>query len=186
MNTHSLAKRMMLLQMLRRKYLHGSCFSKEIVPGQYPLLNHLNSNPEATQQELAAMLFVSPASVAQSTKRLQKAGLLEKETDPQNLRKNRLRVTKAGQEAVVSVRAVINALDDRILAGFSEAEMESLSGMVERMIINLATEEDLVLLRAMEDQSATPSGLTFSGRNCPNDPHSRHRRANPAAKPEKP
>lgn len=185
MDTHSLSKRMMLLQMLRRRYLHGSCFSKEIVPGQYPLLNHLSSNPEATQQELATMLFVSPASVAQSTKRLQKAGLLEKETDPQNLRKNRLRVTEAGQEAVVSVRAVIDALDDRILAGFSQEELASLNGMLERMIINLANEEDLALLRAMEEHSAPP-GILFNGHNCPNDPHSRHRRAYPAAKPDKP
>ena len=174
----------MLLQMLRRKYLHGSCFSKEIVPGQYPLLNHLNSNPEANQQELAAMLFVSPASVAQSTKRLQKAGLLEKETDPQNLRKNRLRVTEAGQEAVFSVRQVVDALDQRKFTGFSEAEMESLSGMMERMIVNLANEEDLALLRAMEEHSAPP-GMLFNGHNCPNDPHSRHSRQCPAVNPDK-
>ena len=114
MDVHSLSKRMMLLQMLRRRNLHNSCFTKEIVPGQYPLLNYLSGNPEATQQELATVLFVSPASVAQSTKRLQKAGLLEKESDPENLRKNRLRVTAAGQEAVGSVRQVVEALDQRI------------------------------------------------------------------------
>ena len=67
--------------------MHGPCFASEIVPGQYPLLNYLSRHPDAAQQELASVLFVSPASVAQSTKRLQKAGLLEKASDPENLRK---------------------------------------------------------------------------------------------------
>lgn len=185
MDVHALSKRMMLLQMLRRRNLHNSCFAKEIVPGQYPLLNYLSGNPEATQQELATVLFVSPASVAQSTKRLQKAGLLEKESDPENLRKNRLRVTAAGQEAVVSVRQVMNALDQRIFAGFSEAEMESLSDMMERMIVNLATEEDLSLLRSIEEHNAPP-GVLLHDPNCNNGPHSHHRRTSAAAKPEKP
>lgn len=182
MDTRALSKRMMLLQMLRRRNLHGSCFAKEIVPGQYPLLNYLSGNPEATQQELATMLFVSPASVAQSTKRLQKAGLLEKESDPQNLRKNRLRVTAAGQEAVVSVRQVMDALDRRIFDGFSEEEMANLNGMLDRMIVNLATEEDLVLLRAMEEHSAPP-GMLFKGHSCSDDSHPHHCRASSAFKP---
>ncbi|HWP21915.1 MAG TPA: MarR family transcriptional regulator [Candidatus Cryosericum sp.] len=185
MDVHSLSKRMMLLQMLRRRNMHNSCFTKEIVPGQYPLLNYLSGNPEATQQELATVLFVSPASVAQSTKRLQKAGLLEKESDPKNLRKNRLRVTAAGQEAVVSFRQVINALDQRIFSGFSEAETESLSSMMERMIVNLATEEDLVLLHSIETQNASPKVL-LANADCKNGAHSHRRKANDAAKPEEP
>jgi len=186
MDTHSLSKRMMLLQMLRRRKMHSSCFSKEIVPGQYPLLSHLSRNPDATQQELAAMLFVSPASVAQSTKRLQKAGLLEKETDPQNLRKNRLRVTAAGQEAADSFREAIDELDMAMFRGFNEEELESLSKMLERLIVNMATEEDLAMLLAAEERGIPAPGILFHKPPCPNDPHSRHRRAYPAAKPDKP
>ena len=64
-------------------------------------------------------------------------------------------------------------------------ELASLNGMLERMIINLANEEDLAMLRAMEEHSAPP-GILFNGHNCPNDPHARHRRACPAPKPDKP
>ena len=149
---HRLGKRMMILQLLRRRVIHGKNSEKEIVPGQYPLLNYLSKNPEATQQELATMLFVSPASVAQSTKRLQKAGLLEKECNPNNLRQNRLRVTEAGQEAVNGFRAFIESVDQQTLLGFSDAEIESLTHMLNRMIKNLATDEDLGLLRAMEEK----------------------------------
>lgn len=147
---HQLGKRMLVLQLLRRKMIHGKNCENEIVPGQYPLLNHLNSHPNATQQELATMLFVSPASVAQSTKRLQNAGLLEKTSDPNNLRRNRLNVTAAGQEAVESFRAVVDEVDRQTFRGFSDADMDELVAMLNRMIKNLATSDDLALLHSME------------------------------------
>ena len=154
MKMHLLGKRMLALQMLRRRMIHGKNCEKEIVPGQYPLLNYLSSHPDATQQELATMLFVSPASVAQSTKRLQNAGLLEKTSDPANLRRNRLRVTPAGQEAVESFRAVVDGVDRQTFRGFTDEDMDTLVSFLNRMIKNLATADDLHLLQSMEDTDA--------------------------------
>ena len=169
MDTHWLGKRLMLLQMLRRRSMHGPCFANEIVPGQYPLLNYLSRHPDATQQELASMLFVSPASVAQSTKRLQKAGLLEKASDPENLRKNRLRVTPAGQEAVDSVRSAIDAIDRRLFEGFAEPELETLSNLLDRLIRNLATEEDLAMFQTMYERGDSPHDALFAPRTGAGD-----------------
>jgi len=149
---HRLGKRLMLLMMLRRRALHGRNCEKDIVPAQYPLLDYLSKNPDATQQALADMLFVSPASVAQSTKRLQSAGLLEKTADPENLRKNRLRVTEAGLEAMASMRALSEHVDRQTFQGFSEEEESQLLRLLNRMIQNLATGEDLALLREMESR----------------------------------
>ncbi len=151
MDNHSLGKRMMILHMLRRKTMHRQHCENEIVPAQYPLLNHLSKNPDATQRELADMLFVSPASVAQSTKRLQAAGLLEKTPDPENMRKNRLRVTQEGQAVVDSIRDSIESVDVQTFLGFSEEEKEMLNDMINRMIQNLATGDDLSMLASMED-----------------------------------
>jgi len=162
---HLLGKRLMVLQMLRRKMIHGKNCEKEIVPGQYPLLNYLSGHPDATQQDLATMLFVSPASVAQSTKRLQNAGLLEKTSDPDNLRKNRLRVTQSGQEAVDSFRALVDSVDQQTFRGFTDEDMETLIRLMNRMIQNLATDEDLFLLRSIEEAEMTCS------HECPVDLH---------------
>jgi DNA-binding MarR family transcriptional regulator len=151
-----LGKRMMLLQLLRRRLMHGHNCERDIVPGQYPLLNYLSNHPDATQQELASMLFVTPASVAQSTKRLQSAGLLEKASDPDNLRKNRLRVTRAGQDVVDNFRALAETIDRQTFAGFSDAEKELLLDMLNRMIRNIATDEDMAMLASMD--SAHPHG----------------------------
>ena len=159
MDSQTLGKRIMLLHMLRRRTMHDQNSEREIVPGQYPLLNFLSNHPDASQQDLAAVLFVSPASVAQSTKRLQNAGLLKKAIDPGNLRKNRLHLTPAGQSAVNSFRSLMDVVNRQTFRGFSEEEMQQLLAYHDRMICNLATEEDLDMLRDVEstDREDIPS-----------------------------
>ena len=154
MDQHGLGKRIILLSMLRRRMMHSVNSEKEVVPGQYPLLNYLSKNPDASQQDLANMLFVSPASVAQSTKRLQNVGMLEKMSDPENLRKNRLRVTPAGQAVVDSFHKHAEQVDRQTFAGFTEDEEAQLLSLLNRMIQNLATEEDIAIFRVMDGQDA--------------------------------
>ena len=159
MDLHGLGKRIILLSMLRRRMMHGVNCEKEVVPGQYPLLNYLSKNPDASQQDLANMLFVSPASVAQSTKRLQNVGMLEKMSDPENLRKNRLRVTPAGQAVVDSFHKLAEQVDQKTFAGFTEDEEAQLLTLLNRMIKNLATEEDLAIFRVIEGREIPHGNL---------------------------
>ena len=147
----------MLLHMLRRRRMHEINSETEIIPGQYPLLNYLSKNPNASQQDLANMLFVSPASVAQSTKRLQCAGLLKKTSNPDNLRKNRLRITPAGQAIVDSFQSLLDVVNQETFRGFSEDELDQLQEFHNRMIRNLAAKEDLDALREMEQADSAPA-----------------------------
>lgn len=155
MEQHSLGKRLMLLHMMRRRKMHCMNSEKEVVPGQYPLLHYLSKHPDASQQDLANMLLVSPASVAQSTKRLQSAGMLEKTSDPENLRKNRLRVTPAGQAIVDTFHAMSVQVDRQTFQGFSPEEQALLLSMLNRMIQNLATQEDLSMHQFLDDRAKT-------------------------------
>lgn len=138
-------KRMMFLHMLRRKYTHNHCLDNTLQPGQYPLLNLLVLSPGMTQQELAATMHVSPASVAQSTKRLQKAGLIEKRADPENLRCNLLHVTEPGMAIVRSFRDVFSNVDKQMLKGFSDDELVLVKSMLDRMVANLSEDDDSTL-----------------------------------------
>jgi DNA-binding MarR family transcriptional regulator len=142
MTADEVGKRIMFLHMLRRKYTHNHCFDSALQPGQYPLLNYLLANPGLTQQELAAALHVSPASVAQSTKRMQKVGLVEKRADPDKLRCNRLHVTDAGHATVNAFQEVFSAVDNQMFKGFDEAELELIKNVLDRMIANLTEDED--------------------------------------------
>lgn len=144
-------KRMIFLHMLRRKYTHNHCMGNTLQPGQFPLLNFLVANPGMTQQGLAAAMHVSPASVAQSTKRLQKAGLIEKRADPENLRCNLLHVTDAGLEIVQSFRKVFSRVDEQMLKGFSDDELELIKTMLDRMAANLTEDDDSTFSWSEED-----------------------------------
>ena len=139
-----LGAKMLMLHILRRKSIHkaaaaGACL---LAPGQFPLLRYLVANPDATQQELSEGLFVTPASVALSTKRMQKAGLIEKHADPNNLRCNRLSVTKTGYEAFRTTCSVFDAVDEQTFRGFTNEELLDMATLADSMIANLSDGED--------------------------------------------
>ena len=89
------------------------------------------------QRELAEMLHVSPAAVANSLKSLEKSGYIRREPGQQDARRNRVILTEKGASAVEGCQAVFERINDRMLAGFSEAEKEQLSGFRRRMLHNL-------------------------------------------------
>jgi DNA-binding MarR family transcriptional regulator len=80
----------------------------------------------STQSQIAEEMQVSPASLSMSIKRMQKAGLLEKVKDEHDLRRNQIRLSPAGQEAM-----------DNSLHGFNDAEIDQLGSYLDRMFANL-------------------------------------------------
>ncbi|MDO4572582.1 MAG: MarR family winged helix-turn-helix transcriptional regulator, partial [Clostridia bacterium] len=101
--------------------------------------------PDCTQALLAEQLRVTPASIALSTKRLEKAGLIERRVDPDNRRCNRLRSTDEGAHAADTYRQCFNAVDSRTFRGFSEEERAQLASYLDRMIKNIAGSDTVPL-----------------------------------------
>ena len=58
--------------------------------GQPMMIQTIMNNPGMTQFELSEKMNVTPASIAISTKRMEKMGYLRKEEDPNNLRVKKL------------------------------------------------------------------------------------------------
>lgn len=85
----------------------------------------LRANPGCTQVQVADHLRVSPASIALSTKRLQKAGYLTKEVDAENLRCKRLYISEEGQRVCAMCRERLDQIDAVAFQGFSEEELEA-------------------------------------------------------------
>ena len=107
------------------------------------VLGFVKNNDGCTQIQLANFLRVTAASVALSTKRLQKAGLLDKEVDENNLRCNRLHVTPAGERLIADCKDILNQFDQEIFAGFDSAELETLYGYLNRIAVNLGGGREL-------------------------------------------
>ncbi len=101
--------------------------------GQVAIMKTIESNENCTQADIAEMLGVTPASVATSTKRLQKAGLVTKNVDSENLRCKRLALTDKGREAITRHMSFFDDYDKLVFEDFSEDEKEQLSGYLRRI-----------------------------------------------------
>lgn len=130
----------MLLNVLRGRRLRERNTGCGLHDGQLPVLECLIASPGCTQRQLARRLVVTPASIAQSTKRLQRAGLIEKRVEQDNLRCNRLYATENGIALAQEYRRNLDILDAETLHGFSVEEMQLLAGLLDRMIANINPE----------------------------------------------
>jgi DNA-binding MarR family transcriptional regulator len=126
-----------LLRKLERSLLFTMMAKAGLYPGQLPILEFIQAHEGCTQTEIARHLTVSAASIASSTKRMQKAGLILKKTDQYNLRANMLFLTPKGRELAGLCRAEINALQSAYLNGFQESEKEQIIQLLSRINENI-------------------------------------------------
>ena len=91
-----------------------------------------------SQKQLAQQLHVSPATVANSLKSLERGGYVRKEPDPADARRNQVYITDKGRQAVTQCIQVFQTVDAQTLVGFSPEEQEQLRGYHQRMLDNLS------------------------------------------------
>lgn len=148
--------RMEKLHLLRRIILQKATADIGLHMGQLPILEYVRKNDGCTQAELAEKLLVSPASIALSTKRMEKEGLLEKHVDENNLRRNQLTVTEKGRKISEQCRSIFNEADTRMFAGFDKNELEHFLACLDKMLFNITGKDaehfDLFTLTSLERQ----------------------------------
>ena len=93
-----LVKRFNLLIIKRRLLLQKGTSDVGLYWGQLPILKYIAHHNNCSQIDIARSLELSPASVAISTKRLEKAGMLTKVADETDLRCKKLAITEQGRE----------------------------------------------------------------------------------------
>lgn len=118
--------------------------------GQLRILEHIIKNERCTQSDIAEKLDVSPASIALSTKRLQKTGMIKKAEDNNNRRCNILTVTEKGHETVVECRRELDLFDEKMFAGTSGEERLFLTNILERLLKN-CTSDKVDVYKLMHD-----------------------------------
>ena len=96
MELHELMRKLHKLELVQQLAHRRGAQEHGLYFGQMPVLDFVAANPGCTQVQVADHLRVSPASIALSTKRLQKAGYLTKEVDAENLRCKRLYISEEG------------------------------------------------------------------------------------------
>lgn len=109
-----------------------------IHPGQLPVLKTVQENEGISLRELAKRLHVKPPTVTVTVKRMERAGLLCKKSDTEDLRISRIYLTEKGKSISAGVIAQMEENERILTRGFSEEELQTLRDFFERMIENLA------------------------------------------------
>ena len=129
------------IQLLRRRYLQQELMDLGLHPSQLPILEYIQQHEGCSQVEISQDLAVTPASIALSTKRMQKAGFLKKQADQDNLRCNRLSLTPKGAAASKACRESFDRFEKLMFDGFEQKELEQLEDYLDRMTMNITGEE---------------------------------------------
>ena len=120
-----------------RKNVEREVAALGIHPSQHHLLMYLSDNGQSTQSSIAAAMEVSSPTIAVSLKKLEKGGYIKKKMDSADNRFNRIVLTPKGEDVVSKSKQLFDAIDGRLLSGFSEEDKERLSGYLDRLLENL-------------------------------------------------
>ena len=106
--------------------------------GQLRFLMELYLVDGINQEQLSERLRVDKGTTARAVKKLEELGYLQRSRDPEDRRVYRLQLTPAGKELGPVVRETRKKLTERLTAGFSEGERETLRGLLDRVVHNIA------------------------------------------------
>lgn len=109
---------------------------------QHRILMHLHRQPNCSQVEIADFLDISPAAVAVSLKKLEKGGYICRETDENDNRVHQVTITAKGKQVIEKSFAIFQKVDRQMFLGFSDEEMEQMSGYLERIYQNFEAMQD--------------------------------------------
>jgi DNA-binding MarR family transcriptional regulator len=133
----------------RRIVFYKTSHNSGLYQGQLPILEYIIHNEGCTQKEIADKQRVSAASIASSTKRLQKAGMIQKKTDESNLRRNMLYVTEKGIATAENCRKEFDRFHESFFRSFSDEELELFTSFLDRFIRNVIEDESSVDLESL-------------------------------------
>lgn len=126
------------IQVNRRNILFSLLENKKIHFRQFPILEFIMKNNGCTQSELAEFLCISPATIAVSTKRMQKSGLIEKRENQDNLRQKNLFITEAGKIAHKECREIFEQVNTDMYKNISDIELLQLKDTLDRINLNIS------------------------------------------------
>jgi DNA-binding MarR family transcriptional regulator len=108
--------------------------------GQPPVMFALDEKDGPSNSELAETLRITPATMTNKIKRMERAGLVMRRRDPEDERVSRVYMTDKGHSIMSRLRTSIDEIDAILLKGFSPQEIEELEEMILRVIENMEAE----------------------------------------------
>jgi DNA-binding MarR family transcriptional regulator len=108
-----------LNQAFRRRLAH-----LDLTPDQFTALRTLLEHEGISQRQLTSLMSSDPNTVASLLERMEKAELIERQTQDQDRRANRLRVKSSGKAKYEKARQIAIALQSEVLGALPAAARE--------------------------------------------------------------
>lgn len=108
------------------QYLSSRLAPYGITPGQYGVLNCLWTHKELSPKQIGEILHLEASSISGILDRLQKIGLIDRMTDPDNRRAVLVSPTQKAMDLHLPVDKIIKDMNNCVKESFSEEEWETL------------------------------------------------------------
>ena len=105
--------------------------------GQPPLIMQLYKHDGMTHSDLSEKMDVTPATVTNMVKRMERDGLVVRRRDDEDERVSRVYLTEEGKALRDEIIANIKEIENGTFAGFSEEEIVVLHDFLKRINHNL-------------------------------------------------
>lgn len=100
------------------------------------MLFALQKTEGLSNSELAEFLEMTPATLANKVKRMEKAGLVQRRRDPEDERVCRIYLTEKGRDLIDDLRCSMDEIEAVLLYGFDELGVNRLKASLENVISN--------------------------------------------------
>lgn len=131
-----------VVAMIKTAHMHRALVDSRVRQMHIPSIHHrllmyiIREGGSPSQKQLAAHLGVTPAAVTGILNKLEADGYISRCLGSDN-RYNVIEATEKGKQMAEQTREVFRELDTRLLAGFDEAELDSLIAAFEKMQSNI-------------------------------------------------
>ena len=105
--------------------------------GQARLLMTLSEQDGMTHSEIAERLEISAAAATKVIKRMEQAHYVQRRADPADERVSRVYLQAQGNALIAEIHTAFGRLDQTMLDGFPEPDLDRLRDLLERMQANL-------------------------------------------------
>jgi MarR family transcriptional regulator, transcriptional regulator for hemolysin len=104
------------------------------------VLASLVGEPHRTQRSIAATVGVEGPTLTHHLNKMEAAGLVTRERDPENRRAHQVALTEGGWDEFRSLLDTVHGFDQTLRSGLSEAELATLRTLLRRLVANVTSE----------------------------------------------
>ncbi len=113
--------------------LHQTMSSMELGKGQPPILEYLTEHDGCIQSDIARRERKTAATTTVMLQTMEKNGLIERRSSPEDHRTVRVYITEKGREAHFMAQKALQRMDDEVFSDFTPEERRELARLLTKM-----------------------------------------------------